>query len=167
MSEDAYCELSFSPNVDLISTVRRFVGDFYQRVLGDAELASRIVVATHELLENAVRYSSDAQSKIRLSIEDVSPTEVDVVISTENRSSDAHRQKLIELIEAMHADPDAQHFYQALVRGSARRKEGSGLGLGRIHAESEMSVDVDVDGDRVRLRAHARFRRPTAPAAPA
>ena len=56
------------PRLCARTTVRRFVGEFYERVLGDADITSRLVVATHELLENAVRYSVDGQSGIRLGV---------------------------------------------------------------------------------------------------
>src|SRR3954464_15490402 len=41
---DAYCELSFSPNVSLIATVRRFVEEFYVKVIRSANVTSRLAV---------------------------------------------------------------------------------------------------------------------------
>ena len=155
--EDAYCELSFSPNLSLIATVRRFVGEFYQRVLGDEEVASRLVVATHELLENAVRYSADGQSSIRIGVRREGD-EVHVAIDTRNKTKPDHREELVKLLDEMKASPDRLSFYQSLMRRSAKRTEGSGLGLGRIHAESEMDLSCDLIEDIVSLRAEARFQ---------
>jgi hypothetical protein len=153
--EDAYCELSFSPNVSLISTVRRFVGEFYSKVLGDAELTSRLEVATHELLENAVRYSADGQSSIRIGVGRRADT-IDVAIETRNRTRDKNRGELMALLDEMRASGDRLAFYQLLMGRSADRTDGSGLGLGRIHAESEMDLSCTVTDDVVCLRAEAR-----------
>ena len=154
--EEAYCELSFSPNISLISTVRRFVGDFYEKVLGDPDVTSRLVVATHELLENAVRYSLDGQSSIRIGVGRVAD-HIHVVIDTRNKTAKEHRDELVKLLDEMRASGDRGSFYQALMKRSAKRTEGSGLGLGRIHAESEMDLTCELVDEVVRLRAEARF----------
>ncbi len=156
LERDAYCELSFSPNVSLIATVRRFVGEFYVRILDDAEMTSRLVVATHELLENAVRYSADGQSSIRIAVEQIG-NEIKVCIETRNRTHDPNRKELDELLTEMRATPDRDSFYQTLMARSAKRTQGSGLGLGRIHSESLMDLFCEVHDDVVRLRAEARF----------
>ena len=154
--EDAYCELSFSPNVSLIATVCRFVGEFYERVLGDQDVASRLVVATHELLENAVRYSSDGRSSIRIGVHRRSDM-LDVAIDTWNRTTREHRNALGALLEEMLGARDRGGFYQRLLRRTARREDGSGLGLGRIYAESEMDLSCNVEADEVQLRARGSF----------
>lgn len=154
--EDAYCELSFSPNVGLISTVRKFLGEFYERVLRDADVTSRLVVATHELLENAVRYSADGQSSIRIGVRRDGDA-IHVAIDTRNKARPENREELVKLLEEMKTSPDRSSYYQALMRRSAKRTEGSGLGLGRIHAESEMDLSCQLSEDVVRLRAEARF----------
>jgi hypothetical protein len=155
--DDAYCELRFSPNVKLIATVRRFVGEFYEKVLGDADITSRLVVATHELLENAVRYSVDGQSGIRLAVHREVGS-VRVVIDTNNRTDATHRAELEALLKEMRESASRDSFYQTLMRRSAKRTTGSGLGLGRIHAESQMDLSCRLeDNDVVWLRAEARF----------
>jgi hypothetical protein len=154
---EAYCELSFSPNVRLISTVRVFVKEFYARVLNDENITSRLVVATHELLENAVRYASDGQSSIRIGVRPVS-NPVYVTIKTRNKSLSANRAELTTLIESMKAANDRTAFYRDLMRKSAKRTEGSGLGLGRIVAETEMDLTCHFDGDYVELLAQASFQ---------
>lgn len=156
LDNGAYCELSFSPNVGLVATVRRFVGEFYQRILGDAEVTSRLVVATHELLENAVRYSLDGQSTIRINVERVS-SNINVTVETKNRSAVDRREALLELLAEMKASPDRAAFYQTLMLRSSKRTDGSGLGLGRIHAEAEMNLECEVADDIVRLKADASF----------
>ena len=153
---EAYCELSFSPNVRLIATVRRFVGEFYVRVLNDENITSRLVVATHELLENAVRYSLDGQSAIRIGVLRVEGG-VKVTIETRNKTGDANLAELNALLAEMRVTQDRLSFYQVLMKRSSKRLDGSGLGLGRIHAESQMDLSCELEGDVVKLRAEAQF----------
>ena len=65
----AYLELSFAPNAKLVSMVRRFVMQFYREMLSD-DAASRTGLATHELLENAVKFSTDQATRLRVEIVD-------------------------------------------------------------------------------------------------
>src|SRR5947209_8429255 len=73
MDHPAYFELNFRPNVALVSVVRRFVNEFYQRFLSDPDATSRLALATHELLENAVKYSKDGETTIRIELEHSTP----------------------------------------------------------------------------------------------
>lgn len=155
--EDAYFELSFSPNVTLVSTVRRFVSEFYVQVLGDAEMTSRLAIATHELLENAVRYSCDGHSSIRIGVTTSPSNEIEIVIDTRNRASRDNLASLQSAVEEMTAATDAALHYQTLMRRTAKRTDGSGLGLGRIRAETDMEISYRIEDDMALLRAQARF----------
>jgi anti-sigma regulatory factor (Ser/Thr protein kinase) len=156
--ETAHFELSFSPNVALVSTVRRFVSEFYVQLLLDSEATSQLAVATHELLDNAVQYSSDGNTSIRIGMT-AHGTTVRVVICTMNRATPSNIaaacKSLDELTKA--ESPDA-HF-QKLMRETATRDEGSGLGLARVRTEADMDLSYDVTGDEFQLRAVATFEK--------
>jgi hypothetical protein len=151
--EDAYFELSFSPNVQLVSTVRRFVAEFYAQSLGDEEITSRLEVATHELLENAVRYSADGNTAIRIGI--VRHPQLRVRIDTSNRAELACIVTMRHTLDEVIAAPDPDAHYQVLMRRSMKRVDGSGLGFGRVRSESDMILSYEVDRDVVRIRAEA------------
>src|SRR3954466_1978692 len=51
-------DLSFTPCLEQVSTVRRFLEDYYQPLLNDPDLLCRMAIAIHELLENASKYSA-------------------------------------------------------------------------------------------------------------
>jgi hypothetical protein len=150
----AFFEMSFCPSLELVSLVRRFVGTFYLRVLDDADLASRVALATHELLENAVKYSLDGETNIRMEIRRV-PTGHDIEIRTRNRTSPERAARLAGNIDEMNQLGNPFKFYQTLMRRSAKSDAPGGLGLARIAAESEMKISCVVNNDTVEVRAHA------------
>ena len=151
---NAYVELNFRPNVQLVSVVRRFVSEFYQRTLGDPDGSSRVALATHELLENAVKYSKDGETTIRIEVGSTAVTPRVVTIMLRNRAEDFHIAAIREIVDGVAAATDAFAYYQQLLIAKAKRREGSGLGLARICAEGEMNIALRVQGeDTVELLA--------------
>jgi hypothetical protein len=147
-----YLRLDFSPGVDLVPLVWRFVNDLYATVLPDRDATSRVALATHELLENGVKYSADRCTGIEIEVVD-DPGGKRVTIRSQNKAHPDHRAVVRALIEEIDAAPDAFAFYQKRMRQSARRSDGSGLGLARIRAESEMSLRCDLRDDVVVVTA--------------
>jgi hypothetical protein len=157
-----YCELLFKPSAALISVVRRFVTDFYDRVLEDDEDASRVALATHELLENAVKYSLDGAATLRIELldKDDSP-ECIAIVRTFNRTSKEQIAILQERFAEIQNMGDPNAYYQTLMRRNMKRVGDSsgGLGLARIAAEALMSLSLDLEGDQVCVVSHTRVRR--------
>ena len=155
----AYFHLSFAPNLTLVSTVRRFTGDFYRRILADHEVASRLALATHELLENAVAYAADGETRVRVELAGATLT-----VRTWNRTSALNREVLTSAIDELSQAPDPGSYYQKLLHETTRRVHGSGLGLARVRAEADMTVSYEIErDDQVCVIATAQI--PTAEAA--
>lgn len=154
MTGTPYFELSFRPNVALVSVIRRFVLEFYQRFLGDADATSRVALVTHELLENAVKFSTDGETTIRIEVrQDVRPLVVDIELR--NRADPENVAAMREILDGIARAPDALVFYQQLLvkRAKVTARSG-GLGLARICAEGEMHVSHRVvDGDIAVIQA--------------
>jgi len=142
MQQPAYFELNFRPNVALVSVVRRFVTEFYQRFLSDPDGTSRVALATHELLENAVKYSKDGETTIRIEVEQTTPKTVRIQLR--NRAEAANIAAIREVLDGVAKASDSFAFYQTLIAQKAKRRDGSGLGLARICAEGEMRVTYQV-----------------------
>jgi anti-sigma regulatory factor (Ser/Thr protein kinase) len=152
MDTRPYFHLVFRPNIKLVSTVRRFAGEFYRRVLVDQELASRLALATHELLENAVTYAHDDESAIRIDVEG------DVLsVRTWNRAAPERIEALKSSIDRVMAAADPDLYYQEQMTVAAKRSDGSGLGLARVRNEAEMNLSYSFDNDKACIRAVAKI----------
>ena len=152
MERHAYFELNFKPNVALVSVVRRFVTEFYQKFLDDPDGTSRVALATHELLENAVKYSKDGETTIRIEVVRSLPKVVRIVLR--NRAEPTHIAAMREIVDGIAQAADVLAYFQQLIKRKAKLREGSGLGLARICAEGEMAVTYRVaDGDLIEMEA--------------
>lgn len=176
-------ELQFCPSASLIQVVRRFVSDFYERVLEDPDAVSRVALATHELLENAVKYSLDGATALSITVDPwgtVDPATTaapapapggegggfqssELSIRLSNRAGPEHLAEVRELFAEMDRYEDPFAHYQAVMERGSRRTTGSGMGLARVRAEGEMSMSYSIEGDRVCIVAQTRVqaRRPS------
>ena len=145
-------ELEFTPNLRLVPIVRRFVSDFYGEVFEDEEIISRLALATHELMENAIRHNSGGEARLMVELRDVAG-EKHVSVRIGNPAWPENIAKVRQLLAAMERAPDVFQFYLELMGQTARQPEGSGLGLTRIRAEGEMQLSHTVEGQWVEITA--------------
>lgn len=152
--ENPYLEICFRPTVATINEARRLAAALYGPLLGDPDAASRIALATHELLENALKYSIDGSTVIRVELSNGKlPTQIRV--ETRNGISPERKQGLEEIFAEMHRAESAEAYYQYAMTRTRTMRHGSGLGLARIWSEGEMHLTRAYDGEDVRITAIA------------
>ncbi len=140
--------------MELIAIVRRAVTDFCRRVLSDAEAVARLGLATHELLENSMRYSRDGMAELMVEVV-LEGAGGRVSVRTRNRAAPEHLATLQTALDRIGRAPDPAAHYQRLIRETARRRGGSQLGLGRIRAEADMALEYEIEGTTVSVLAQA------------
>src|SRR4029077_149013 len=119
----AYLQLHFSPSSFLVTVVRRFVTEFYAQVLGNADATSRMALATHELLENGVKYSSDGRTELEIRVVPGTGEQL-VEIRAHNQAIEENVAILTSAIDEINRASDVVAFYRDLMQRSARRREG-------------------------------------------
>jgi hypothetical protein len=149
---DGRLDLTIWREVLTVSVVRRFIEELYEQVFVDQDVVSRIAMVAHELLENAIKYSERGQARIQIAIEPIA-TGRRVSIRVDNTAVPDRLGALRAAIGEINAAIDPLLHYQALLRRSAKRRDGSGLGLARVVAEGEMALALAIEGDMVSLRA--------------
>ncbi len=141
-------EIYLKPSVRFVSLARRFVYDVYTDILKDADLAWRLGMATHELLENAVKYASDGAMTLRIATETVKGKDT-LVLAVSNTASPDNARTLKEAFAEMAKFEKPADYYEMLVKRASERDEGSGLGLGRICNEASMALTCEVQDNNV------------------
>jgi anti-sigma regulatory factor (Ser/Thr protein kinase) len=143
-------ELHGSLTLDDVPHVRRFVEQIHRRVLHNDDDISRLAMATHELLENAVKFSLDGGASLRIEIEDSH-----VCITTRNRSAPADLDHLRDVASELEQAANPMVVYLALMKRAPTSR--GGLGLGRVAAEADMQIGLELDGDVVQIQARTEL----------
>jgi anti-sigma regulatory factor (Ser/Thr protein kinase) len=139
--------VSVLPAPEVISPVRRFVAAALRRALRNEDLAWRMELATHELLDNASKYGQRRLVHLRIT-RDTRQGHTALRLTLDNKSDPQHIGRLERLVTAVGHAPDPMGHYLGLMKDEP--SEGSlALGLARLRAEGELNLDLRVEGDRV------------------
>jgi anti-sigma regulatory factor (Ser/Thr protein kinase) len=140
--EDLQVELTVRPTWSILPAVRTFVEQSLGPVLRDPDLAYRLSMATHELLENAVKYSSKPSAILRVS---AGKGPGDTAITVTNETTEEHLAGLRQQFAEMSGAADPIGYYCELMRRYSRQHNVSRLGLARIQAEGEMLLSLTAE----------------------
>jgi two-component sensor histidine kinase len=133
----------------MVSIVRRFVEESFEKLYGDADAVHRISLAVHELLENAAKYSVGPQTGLRIRFQPNGPARIELT----NETTPEHVARLRTCVSEIQAAPEPFAHYQHLMRRSVGIDEESGLGLARIRAEGDLDLSLEVHGTTVTIVA--------------
>src|SRR5262245_13532681 len=135
-------QLRLPMRANLLPTVRRLVFETAHSAFHNIDLSSRLSLTVHELLENALKYSSDPRKLTTLRIAAAAQRQVRVTVMS--AAPDAAVAPLRELLEQLNSEPDRRAAFQRLIHHSLQRETGSGLGLARISSEGEMDLSCEL-----------------------
>lgn len=148
-----YFELQLRPTVGIITAVRHSVSKIFERVLADPDASARLALATHELLENALRHSTNGETQLHIGVD---APKSEVWIETRNKADAAQIEKLQKRASRI-ANRDPDTVYLEAMNEAALSAEVGGLGLVRIRAEGGMNLDVRAEGDMVHVIAKTTY----------
>jgi hypothetical protein len=147
-----YLEICFRPSIATINEARRLVAALYEPLVADQNIAERVALATHELLENALKYSLDGTTVLRIELSHERAPRT-ITVETRNAISQDRKVGLADAFEEMRRFGDATEYYQFAMKRTRTMRHGSGLGLARIWAEAEMDLSHAFHGDEARVTA--------------
>jgi hypothetical protein len=146
--------ITFRPNIELISSTRRFAAELFETILSDPDATSRVALTIHELLENTLKYSTDGVASLDVGVDETGEHKI-VRISASNRATPEKLDELRRRIDELKELADPMEVYVSMLIQAASREHGSGLGLARIRVEAEMNLTYDIEGDRITIVAVA------------
>ena len=144
-----YVELRFGPRWTYISCVRKFVASFFMIGLADKSRAEQISLAASELLENAVKYASEEETSLRVSIAK-SPAEVDVCVSN---AVEPHQLNVLRREFALATAGDPEKTYLKRMEEAAKSEGTNRLGLVRIRYEAGARLHLETTETSVSVHA--------------
>ena len=144
-----YVELRFGPRWTYISSVRKFVANFFMIGLADKERAECISMAASELLENAVKYASEDEGYLKITI---AKGEHEVDVCVKNKAEPHHINTLRRELALIHAGQPEQ-VYLRKMEEAAMTEGQSRLGLARIRYEARAQLRLEVNDSEVSIHA--------------
>src|ERR1700736_6156008 len=151
-----YVEMRFGPRWTDISCVTRFVASFFMIGLSDKERAEQISMAASELLENAVKYASEEEGYIRISI---AKADGEFDLCGKNKAEAQHINTLRREFPIIHAGQPEQ-VYLRKMEEAAMTEGQSRLGLVRILYEAGARLRLDVNDGEVAIHAIFALEQP-------
>jgi len=135
----------------MVSVIRRFIEEISGRLGADDDLAGRVALAAHELLENAAKYGRQGEGVLQLHSVLVGQQRR-IMLTVKNHASAEHIDRLHGTFSQMDGNPDPfAHYFNLMNSGDGG--DFSGLGLARIPAEADMPLRLSLKGDEVSICA--------------
>jgi hypothetical protein len=149
LKSDAYVELRFGPRWTYVGCVRRFLASFFLIGLSDKERAERISMAASELLENAVKYSSDDRTDIKVTVTR-SGTDLDLFVQN---PAEPQQINLLRREFALISAGDPEATYLMRMKEAAKDQGQCRLGLIRIRYEAGARLVLETTDRHVGVHA--------------
>jgi hypothetical protein len=160
-------KLVHKPCMRVIASARTFIEELLLPLAG-AEVASRVAMASHELLENIAKYASLGTASLVVVATPRSDGAMLIRVTSSNRAPPRMLSELAAIIDEVSKAPDPHALYLHYMEASVRRGHGSRLGLIRIRAEGEMALSFERAAGEIAIHAEiiAAGVQPTPPTAP-
>lgn len=144
-----HVELHLEPRWTFISCVRKFVASLFVIGLSDRERAEQISMATSELLENAVKYSSEDDQSMKLTI---SRSGQKILVQVRN-PAEPQQINVLRREFALILAGDPETIYLSRMEEAAKAGGQSRLGLIRIRYEGGADLHLEVADRAVMIQA--------------
>lgn len=134
----------------MVSIVRRFVEETFEKIVGDADAVFRVSLAVHELLENAAKYAVGDTTDLTVRFESGG---AGAHIRLTNQTTPERLARLRAFVSEIQSSDSPLVLYHAMMRRTLGVVGESGLGLARIRAEGGLDLSLEIEGTTVTVVA--------------
>jgi hypothetical protein len=146
-------QLTFRPTWSFIPCTRIFVQNFFRLSISDNIKTHKIALAVSELLENAVKFTCNEQSIIKLN---VSPQKEVIRVEVENESRKEHIYELKRIYNKLQKGNKLENYLESMKLAAHYENGKSQLGLARLHYELEEKISLNIIGKVVRIAVNIK-----------
>jgi two-component sensor histidine kinase len=134
----------------MVSIVRRFVEETFEKIVGDADAVFRVSLAVHELLENAAKYAVGDTTDLTVHFESGG---AGAHIRLTNHTTPERLERLRTFVSEIQSSDSPLLLYHSMMRRTLGVEGESGLGLARIRAEGGLDLSLEIEGNKVTVVA--------------
>ncbi|MGL1890528.1 MAG: hypothetical protein OCD02_02825 [Spirochaetaceae bacterium] len=151
LEKDGECiEMTFGANWNYISITRQFIQNFVLISSGDQARSDHFSTSISELLENAIKYSTNNKPYLFVHVDKVNGTLTGIV---ENFASDEAISGLQVLYDKVMIGTPMEAYVEQMKLAATRDDGKSQLGLARIRFEAGAQLDMKISEDnKISLR---------------
>jgi hypothetical protein len=143
-----YIDLKFGPRWKYIAVVRTFIQSFISLNFSQNSIADNVAMTASELLENAVKYASKDDIRVKLTI---SPTNDEISISVTNYASSDAIKNLKQIWDQAMVGDSLTNYVMKTKEAATRTDGKSQLGLVRIRYETKGEMNLEIVEDKVSI----------------
>lgn len=143
-----YIEMRFGPKWPYVSTIRNFMQNFLGVAIGNQKLSDKVSMTISELVENAVRYSDNTETFLKVSIHRENDR---IEISVKNHASSNQAEGLLQFMKELESDPPLEAYVKRMKQST--NLDRSQLGLARIRYEAGAQLRADCNDLVVTMNA--------------
>lgn len=140
MNTNGYLDITFGPIWSYIPLTRNYIENFLMINLEEQLGINKIVMTASELLENAVKYSSEDGIRVKIT-KHIDKDMVDLVVLNALIKTDYEKLK-VKVEEANNAENTLEYYVNKMKESYARNDGKAGLGIPRIRHEAEAKLNL-------------------------
>lgn len=155
-----FIHVEFAPSSGCLGSIVMIVMDFCRNVVDDQEIHFAFQLASYELIENLVKYSSG--ERVTVHIEVISTRQgPELVLTTSNEATTERLADVSARLTAAETAEDPVGHFDQLVQESIATPGESRLGLGRLRAEGELQLSHYVKDNNLVIEVRRSLYRST------
>lgn len=133
-----YIEMKFGPKWPYVSTIRIFMQNFLTIATGNQKKADKIAMAVSELVENAVKYSENSETHLRITMDS---NHEKVEVNVKNRANPEQAGMLVNFLNELNGMSPLEAYMEKMRVSVGQSK--SQLGLARIRYEAGADIRAE------------------------
>jgi hypothetical protein len=144
-----FIEMRFGPRWPYVSAIRNFIQNFLSIAISNQKQADQIAMSVSELVENAVKYSDDTETYLKINLLAHDHNRIEVIVK--NHAKQDQAESLVKFVNEINSLPPLESYMDRMRKSV--ELDISQLGLARIRYEAGAELKAQYENSTVTVNA--------------